>query len=102
VSFASQVQPILTSSCSGCHGSGGTSPNLSAGSAYAALVNVTAGMCSGAKYVVPSQPAPSFLVASLTSGGSLGSCSGGFMASHITSANLATLTAWITEGAPNN
>src|SRR6476646_939380 len=38
VSFSKDVHPIFTV-CTGCHG-GGLSPNLTAGNAYASLVNV--------------------------------------------------------------
>ncbi|HEY0679080.1 MAG TPA: hypothetical protein VGD17_12385 [Chitinophagaceae bacterium] len=41
VSFATDIIPIFNSSCnvSGCHSQGGKSPDLSAGSAYNALLN---------------------------------------------------------------
>jgi sugar lactone lactonase YvrE len=106
VSFSTQVQPIFTSNCalSNCHAAGYWVPNLTAGSAYADIVNVTAGpKCSTAEFVVPSEPAESFLVAALTSDGSLGTCSGGFMSVNLgSSANLETISTWISQGAQNN
>ena len=41
VSFADDLVPIFNKSCnsSGCHNSGGTAPNLTAGAAYNALIN---------------------------------------------------------------
>jgi hypothetical protein len=104
MSFSATVQPILTAKCAGCHGTGGTPPNLSAGNAYAATVNVAAGMCATTSYVVPGNAAASFLVAALTANSMVGTCSGGFMASYdaTAAADAATISTWINEGAPNN
>jgi hypothetical protein len=102
VTFSGQVQTIFTSNCSSCHHAGGQSPNLSAGSAYAAIVNVTAGNCAAADYVVPGQPGQSYLVAMITVGASIGACSGGAMSVHIGAAKAATITTWVQQGALNN
>jgi hypothetical protein len=101
VSFSTQVQPIFTAKCVGCH-SGGTPPNLSTGSAYSAIVSVAAGQCSSASYVVPGSTAQSYLIATITPAGSLGTCSGGMMSSYATSSDVSTISTWIAQGAPNN
>ena len=102
VSLKNDVQPIFTLHCAGCH-SGGTAPNLSSGKSYTELVNVTAGSCSSAKYVVPSQPTQSYLITVLTSGSTLGACNGGSMAGFLSSStDLKTITTWISQGALNN
>ena len=38
VSYATQIQPIFTAKCIECHKSGGTAPNLVAGSSYNQVV----------------------------------------------------------------
>ena len=38
VSYATQIQPIFTNKCISCHKSGGTAPNLVAGSSYNQVV----------------------------------------------------------------
>lgn len=45
VLFQDQIQPIFTSKCTTCHGTGGQSPDLSDGNAYTSIMNgyVTAG-----------------------------------------------------------
>lgn len=99
ISFATQVQPIFTAKCAGCHG---TSPVLTAGSSYAALVNKASLGCPTAKYVVPSSPAQSYLLTKL-SGGTLGTCSPG--TGHVgrwTSAEQSIVSSWISQGAKNN
>ena len=41
VSFSTDLEPMFNAKCalSGCHGSGGHAPNLTAGSSYSSLVN---------------------------------------------------------------
>lgn len=102
VSFATQVQPIFTAACVGCH-DGALSPNLSAGQAYGALVNQNATFCGTAKLVVPGNVAQSWLAAKITTGSSVGTCAGGSMAKYVPSAGDAeTIKKWIAEGAQNN
>jgi len=67
VSFAADVQPILTARCatSSCHG--GSSPreslSLAAGSAHGELVGVKTTECSGARtLVVPGDPSASYFL----------------------------------------
>ena len=104
VSYASQVQPIFTSSCvTGCHG--GTRPSgdmsLVSGSSYRALVNVASG-CGTRLRVAPGLPGSSYLVDKLT-GTNL--CSGGQMplrGAALPSSQLDLIRTWICQGAPNN
>lgn len=44
-SFATDVQPIFTTVCSGCHSSGGFSPRLDVGNSYNAIRGVSSGAC---------------------------------------------------------
>jgi hypothetical protein len=75
---------------------------LSAGVAYSQLVNVASQICGTAKEVVPGQPAQSYLIAALTAGSAVGTCSGGSMSSFIQATDLSTIRTWISQGAPNN
>jgi hypothetical protein len=107
VSFASVIQPILTTNCtaSGCHA--GNMPkeglDLSSGKAYGALVGVASSQCNnGLKRVLPGDPAKSYLVDKLL-GTNL--CSGSQMpkaGTSIPAKDLEAITNWICNGAPNN
>jgi hypothetical protein len=61
VDFTTDVQPIFTNRCLNCHFSGGTPPNLTAGSSLAALVNVSSSCGSTPVRVVPGDPTNSQL-----------------------------------------
>ncbi len=82
---------IFTPLCISCHGvNGSAGMNLSAGSAYANLVNVPASTRTGLR-VVPSNPGSSALVAQLAGGHR-----------SVSAANQSLISAWITAGALNN
>ena len=82
---------IFTPLCIGCHGvNGDAGMNLSAGSAYANLVNVPATTRSGLR-VVPGNPGASAIVAQLAGGHR-----------SVSAANQSLISAWITAGALNN
>ena len=86
-----QVQTAVFNSCTSCHGQNGDAGlNLSAGSAYANLVNVAATTRSGLR-VVPGNPGSSALVAQLAGGHR-----------SVSAANQSLISAWITAGALNN
>ncbi len=89
--FTQLQTTIFTPLCTSCHGVGGDAGmNLSAGSAYANLVNVPATTRSGLR-VVPGSPATSALVAQLAGGHR-----------SVSAANQSLIAAWITAGALNN
>jgi hypothetical protein len=78
--------------------------NLDNGSAYAALVNVSAAECANPPrtYVVPGSPSTSYLMDTLQ-GTNL--CAGTRMppgGPYLSAAEVQTLADWICEGAPNN
>ena len=87
-----QVQAtIFTPLCTGCHSAGGSAGlNLSAGAAYANLVNVPATTLTGLR-VVPGNPGASALVVQLAGGHR-----------SVSAANQSLISAWITAGALNN
>lgn len=64
VDFATEVQPIFSVACSGCHTNGGASGglNMNVGSAYGNLVNVAANNGNAQmNRVTPNNPQESFL-----------------------------------------
>jgi hypothetical protein len=101
------VQPIFTANCAsaGCHTGARPAESLSlaAGSSYAALVNVpAASSCTSAVRVSPGAPSKSYLVNKLTG---VGICSGTQMpktGASLPSSQIAIVSGWICEGAPNN
>lgn len=109
VSFASQLQPILTASCASaqCHDANQPQQdlNLTAGAAYRALVNVnsTQSTCTSYKLVLPGQPDQSYLIFKLAGSGAC--FTGSRMpkgASALSAAQLQLFRDWIANGAPNN
>jgi hypothetical protein len=89
VSFSADIVPIFSSNnnCTGCHGSGGTSPNLTPGQAYASIVPnlVNTGTPESSKiYLFPNSSTSSHSFKSYTP------------------VQAALVLAWITQGAENN
>ncbi len=104
--FSGQVGPLLNTNCGGCHA--GASPpdnlDLSTGKAYAALVGVNSFGCGSVKRVVASSSANSYLVGKLNGTQVAGCLVGGKMplGGSLSTAQIATVTAWINAGALNN
>lgn len=115
-SFRKDVVPILTGSCalSSCHGDRNGNPGVGIflplgdpDGIYADLQG-TSRVATGAKFVVPRDPAKSFLYGKMS--GELGAFAcpsagcGDRMPpdGRLDSADLATVKLWITEGAANN
>ena len=89
VSFSNDVMPIFNNGCNTnvCHGPGATSPDLSEGNAYNALVN--------GGYVDTETPEASTIYTCMINGGS--------MTSYVQSASdPEIILAWIEQGAENN
>lgn len=111
-SFANDVQPILTASCaiSGCHS--GSSPtgrlNLSAGVAYANLVNVPSGGAPTVKRVQPGNAWQSYLyhkvsgTADLSDNQTVAGAQMPLVGNKLSSAQMSAILNWIEEGARNN
>lgn len=106
VSFSAVVQPILVSTCAtiGCHRSPMPKEgmNLSAGSAYGALVDVAASQCDdGRLRVAPGDPANSYLVDKILG---VDLCSGSKMPkmSSVPVGDLEAISNWICGGALDN
>ena len=92
MSFAKDINPILTSSCalSGCHAAGGHAPNLTAANAYASL--------TGGGYVKANDPDNSVVMLWLTGKKNPAMPLGSGPNSQIN----AKIYAWINQGAQNN
>ncbi len=89
--FTQLQTTIFTPLCTSCHSAGGDAGlNLSAGSAFANLVNVPATTRTGMR-VVPGSPGTSALVAQLAGGHR-----------SVSAANQSLISAWISAGALNN
>ena len=87
ISFATSITPIFNSSCMGsnCHSTGAVAPDLTGGSAYAAII--------GGGYVNTFDPQSSILYIKVNTGSMSGFC---------TSADAALILQWIKQGAQNN
>lgn len=105
-SFAANVQPIFSASCAkvGCHT--GTVPqagmNLTAGSAYAAIVNIVANSAPSFKRVNPGDPNNSYIVMKLEGDPRI---QGNRMPDDglfLTPAQVQVIRTWILQGALNN
>jgi len=105
VSFSSDVQPILTSRCTTCHGASAPSAGLSlvSGSARANLVNVTSTECGSTKLAAPSNADGSYLVHKIEG---TGPC---FVGSRmplggpfLSSTEIGKIRSWIAQGALDN
>src|SRR5262245_58065887 len=106
VSFAVDVQPILTRKCAlaACHG--GAPPaqglDLRTGASYAALVNVPSTECASTRLVVPGDPTTSYVVWKIQNSGP---CLFGKrmpVTSALPAANVRTIVGWIAQGARDN
>ncbi|HUI30705.1 MAG TPA: hypothetical protein VLX91_10845 [Candidatus Acidoferrales bacterium] len=106
VSFASQVQPIFTSNCtnSSCHG--GTTPqrgqNLSAGQAYNNIVNVASQEVPSYDRIRPYRSDSSYLYLKITGASGITGARMPYGGSPLQTSDIATIKAWIDQGAKNN
>jgi uncharacterized protein YjdB len=104
VSFSTQVQPIFTTSCAraGCH----TTPspqenmNLSAGNAYAAIVNVPSNQVALMR-VLPGDPDNSYLVQKIQGGAGITRMPADGPP-FLTAGQIQLIRDWIAAGAQNN
>ena len=88
VYFSTDIQPIFTANCAGCHNTGGRAPDLSAGKAYQSIGN--------AKYINVSSPEQSLIYAYPGPGTST------HTQKKYTAAQAQLILVWIQEGAKNN
>jgi hypothetical protein len=106
VSFAADVQPIFTASCTGngCHTGGMPKADLdlSTGNAYQAIVNVATTQCNdGRLRVLPGQPSQSYVIDKMMG---VDLCFGTKMPKlgMLGSGSIETVSNWICAGAPDN
>lgn len=86
ISFATQVQPIFDNKCIGCHNTGGTLPDLTAGKSYNQIVP---------GYVNTATPAESKVYKTPTAATA-------WHSRKYSSNEAAIVLTWIQEGAKNN
>ncbi|MEZ4449411.1 MAG: hypothetical protein R3B09_08025 [Nannocystaceae bacterium] len=105
VSFTVDVQPIFSARCTGagCHGKPmpAAGLDLGAGLSYADLVGVASSECANRLRVAPSQPDASYLIDKVKG---INLCTGTKMpkVGSLTAEEVATLEAWVCNGAPSN
>lgn len=100
VSFATQIQPIFTASCVGCHGSGGNGGlDLREGQAYGNLVGVDSQGYAG-KRVMADEPANSVLYLKMSGDSSTGTRMP--PTGLLPQAQRDLVRDWIAEGAQDN
>lgn len=84
VLYSTQIQPIFTSNCVGCHKAGGPMPDLTAGTSYANLMNN--------KMVIAGDANNSILYQEVTGG----------MQAYCDATSAGLIKNWINQGALNN
>ena len=106
ITLSKQVQPIFSANCatSGCHA--GARPaqglDLSSGKAYGALVGVLSTECTATMRVAAGNVSASYVAWKLQGSGACFFGSKMPKTGSLSSADLNTILAWISEGAPNN
>jgi hypothetical protein len=97
---------VFTPKCSSCHNGVGTVPpgalNLTAGGTYKALVNVATAEQPNLKFVVPGDPANSYLMQKLLGSAGISGVRMPEGGPYLDAATTAQVAAWISAGAPNN
>jgi mono/diheme cytochrome c family protein len=105
-SFAQLQTQIFTPICSGCHTGVGTtlpgSMNLTAGNAFASLVNVASVEQSTLKRVNPGNPNSSYLIQKLAGTTGITGARMPFGGPFLDQATIDQVASWITQGAANN
>jgi hypothetical protein len=107
-SFMTDVYPILSRDCTGrCHGAGGAAglDLSSAANAVMNLVSKASTQCATDQRVIPNQPDKSYLMWKLEGMGPMGACYKGERmpkGGMLSAADLATIRAWIADGAKSN
>ena len=107
MSYATQVQPILTASCTSAQCHDASMPqealDLTAANSYAELVGVASRQCPTNLLVQPNTPTESYLVIKLQGSGA---CFKGTRMpkppESVSGASLQLVRDWIANGAPNN
>jgi hypothetical protein len=99
--FASISSQILTPRCTACHSGSAAEAglNLSAGSAYAALVNVPSSQRSGATRVVPGNADGSYLIQKLRGDGGIVGVRMPMGGPFLSTSEIDVIRQWINAGA---
>ena len=97
----SDVQAVLNNNCafSSCH-AGTQLPNMSAGQAYANLVNQPS--FQGDDYIEPGDPSASYLFRKISGGPNINGVRMPFPGGYLSDTVIDSIGAWISRGAPND
>ncbi len=106
VTFSELQTQIFTPICSVCHTGNGTSlpgsMNLTAGHAYASIVNVASVEQSGLKRINPGNPTSSYLVLKIEGAPGISGARMPFGGPYLSQSTINEVISWVEEGAPNN
>ncbi|HMQ15893.1 MAG TPA: hypothetical protein PKC49_07965, partial [Phycisphaerae bacterium] len=106
-SFATDIVPILTAHCAGCHSPGGfaftfITMDLRAANAYQDLVGVASVQASGRVRIVPGDAAASYLIEKVTQDQPQVGARMPLNRDPLSDADIARLREWIDAGALDN
>ncbi|HLW24274.1 MAG TPA: TIGR03118 family protein [Steroidobacteraceae bacterium] len=106
VTFSELQSQIFTPICSVCHTGNGTSlpgsMNLTAGHAYASIVNVASVEQPGLKRINPDNPTSSYLVLKIEGAPGISGARMPFGGPYLSQSTINEVISWVEEGAPNN
>lgn len=108
VSFSTQVQPIFTSNCAGCHSSGGIDDlfgielRLTAAESFAKLVNQPSVQDTSLTIVIPGDSASSLIIAKIDSGSPPVGARMPLFGPVLSQSQIDLIKNWIDQGAMNN
>lgn len=102
VSFSSQVKPIFTSRCTGCHGRFGIIPPLTSELAWTSIVNQPAPEDTSLMLVVPGDAEASFLFNKVSSESPPVGFRMPLIGEPLTAEQIGLIRDWINQGALDN
>ena len=109
VSFANDIQPILTANCVSCHQPGGFAMtfngipmDLRGGQAFASIVNQQSAQNASFTLVTPDDSSQSLLFRKVSEDNPPVGTTMPFVGGRLSSENLALIRDWIDQGAMNN
>ncbi|MFN0134754.1 MAG: hypothetical protein ACKVS9_01405 [Phycisphaerae bacterium] len=108
VLFETDIQPILTASCAGCHGGLpfaallGADIDLRSGKSFDSLLNQSSRNAAGRVFVIPGDADNSYLIEKLTESNPQEGARMPLFRSALSQERIDLIRQWIEEGAANN